>query len=174
MVEKAKVRVRLYRRRNVLKDKVAGLAGGKAGNDAARLPALDPEVMAQAEKLFEDMAEDYPDWVSGLITQLSDLHHRCVDTPEERRPTFERIAGIAHDMKGQGGTFGYPLITEFASSLYDFANLRGQYSDNQVEIIKAHIDAMRAVIRERVSGDGGELGAQLAQSLKASIEKYKA
>lgn len=175
MADKAKVRVRFYRRRNTLKDKALGIGGmPKTADGRPMMPTIDAEALAKAEQLFQEMAEDYPDWVQGLINELADLHRRCVDTPQERRGIFEKIAAIAHDMKGQGGTFGYPLITQFADSLYDVASLRGNYTDNVVEIIKAHIDSMRAVIRERVSGDGGEIGAQLADSLKSTIEKYKA
>jgi hypothetical protein len=40
---------------------------------------------------------------------------------ENRRATeFKRINEIAHDMRGQGGTFGYPLVTTVAGSLYTF------------------------------------------------------
>ncbi len=170
---KTAVRVRLYRRRNALKDKVAGI-GPKGDGPGADEAAIDGAALAKAEALFAEMAEDYPDWVSGLIAKLAEHHARCVDTPHERRPAFEAIAHVAHDMKGQGGTFGYPLITEFAGSLFEAASLKNAYTDNQVEIIKAHIDSMRAVIRERVSGDGGELGAQLSAGLKQTIEKYKA
>jgi len=162
--------VRFHRRRNKLKEKVMGL---DQSGDSGKTPTIDPEILAKAQKIFEDMSEDYPDWVNGLITELAELRRRCVDEPEARRGIFERIAAIAHDMKGQGGTFGYPLITEFADSLYKVANIRKGFADHQVEIIKAHIDSMRAVIRDRVSGDGGEIGVALTTGLKSTIEKLK-
>ncbi len=119
------------------------------------------------------MAEDYPDWVASLIVKLQEQHGRCVDTPEMRRDCLEAMHHIAHDMKGQGGTFGYPLVTSFADSLYNFTKSRDDVTDNQIELIKAHVDAMRAVIRGRVSGDGGEIGAQLNKSLNEAITKYQ-
>ncbi|GAB4574216.1 MAG: hypothetical protein Tsb008_10950 [Rhodothalassiaceae bacterium] len=157
--------VRFYRFRNRLKEKTFGLQGGTGG--------ISPEALAEAEKALQKMAEDYPDWVSGLIGKLSEQHGRCVDTPEKRREFFEEINRIAHDMKGQGGTFGYPLITDFSESLENFTTIRNDITDNMVELVKAHIDAMRAVIRGRVAGDGGEIGAQLRATLAQSIEKYK-
>lgn len=91
-----------------------------------------------------------------------------------RHECFEEINHIAHDMKGQGGTFGYPLITSFADSLYGFTIKRpGEISDNQIELVKSHLDAMRAVIKGRVSGDGGEIGQKLTESLSDAIEKYE-
>ena len=156
--------VRFYRFKNRLKEKTAGLAPGRG-----EIPA---EALEAAERALSKMSEDYPDWVKGLIGKLQEQHGRCVDTPEKRRDCFEQIALIAHDMKGQGGTFGYPLITAFADSLYGFTHSRGDVTDNQVELVKSHLDAMRAVIRGRVSGDGGEIGSQLTQTLNEAIEKY--
>ncbi|WP_417457319.1 hypothetical protein [Kordiimonas sp.] len=165
-MDKKQVIVRFYRFKNRLKEKTAGLAPGKV--------SISPEALEAAEKALTKMSEDYPDWVSGLIVKLQEQHGRCVDTPESRRDCFEEIHRIAHDMKGQGGTFGYPLITTFADSLYGFTYKRDEISDGQVELIKAHLDAMRAVIRGRVSGTGGEIGEKLTDSLNDAIQKYSA
>ncbi|MCB2106547.1 MAG: hypothetical protein KDE14_02545, partial [Rhodobacteraceae bacterium] len=74
--------------------------------------------------------------------------------------------------RGQGGTFGYPLITVFAKSLYDVTKPPCPHDDAMLEIVKAHIDTMRAVIREKIEGDGGEIGQQLFKMLKVAIGKY--
>lgn len=164
---KPKVKVRFYRFHNHLKEKAAGAAGYKGTGE------IPPELLAQAEQALEKMSEDYPDWVAKLIDKLGDQHRRCVDTPEQRRSYFEELRNVAHDMRGQGGTFGYPLISEMAESLYHFTGPASGMSDNHVEIIKAHIDAMRAVIKNRVKGDGGEVGAQLLKGLEVAIKKYE-
>lgn len=164
-MDNKKVIVRFYRFKNRLKEKTAGLAPGKT--------SISTDALEAAEKALNKMSEDYPDWVSGLIVKLQEQHGRCVDTPEKRHEFFEEINHIAHDMKGQGGTFGYPLITDFADSLYGFTIKKpGEISDNQIELVKSHVDSMRAVIRGRVSGDGGEIGAELSNSLEEAIQKY--
>lgn len=158
--------VRFYRFQNKLKEKTAGLGRGQT--------SINLEALEAAEKALSKMSEDYPDWVSALVVKLQEQHGRCVDSPEMRHECFEEINHIAHDMKGQGGTFGYPLITSFADSLYGFTIKRpGDISDNQIELVKSHLDAMRAVIKGRVSGDGGDIGQKLTESLSDAIEKYE-
>lgn len=163
-----KVSVRYYRFKNKLREKTLGLA---TMNDDEI--AFDEELMAKAMAILDDMAEEYPDWVADLIQQLAEVHRRCVDTPEQRFQHFEQLHAIAHDMRGQGGTFGYPLMSSFADGLYEFTGVSTATSDKNVEIIKAHIDAMRVVIKERISGDGGDIGKQLATGLEAAIKKNK-
>src|SRR3546814_810657 len=148
---KAPVKVRYFRFKNQLKEKTAGL-----GHEPGAMIDIDPAALARAQAALEEMVEDYPDWVKALLQRLSEEHRRAVDTPHERRAQFEKIRHIAHDMKGQGGTFNYPLITDFSDSLYNFTGPTAGMSDNHVEIIKAHIDSMRVAVNERLEGDGGE------------------
>jgi len=162
----AKVSVRFYRRKNKLREKTLGLA--RIDDDVC----FDEDLMAKAMAALEDMSEDYPDWVSSLIDQLATVHRRCVDTPEQRFQLFEQLHAIAHDMRGQGGTFGYPLISDFSDGLYDFTAVNTSLSDKNVEIIKSHIDAMRVVIKQRINGDGGDIGKQLKTGLDIAIKKY--
>lgn len=164
---KAPVKVRYYRFKNQLKEKTAGL-----GIDPNAVIDIDPAAMARAQAALAEMVEDYPDWVKSLLQKLSEEHRRAVDTPQERRSQFEKIRRIAHDMKGQGGTFNYQLITDISDSLYNFTGPTAGMTDNHVEIIKTHIDSMRVVINERLQGDGGQGGQALKIGLQQAIEKY--
>lgn len=164
---KPQTRVRFYRFRNALKEKLMG-AGAGAGAQAA----VSEEALAKVEANLKDMAEDYPDWVMASVEKLRELHARCVDTVTDRKRNYDLIRGQAFEMKGQGGTFGYPLISTFASSLYDTTGPGAQDSDATVEIIKSHVDSIAAVIKERVKGPGGDIGRDLAAGLKAAIEKH--
>ena len=158
--------VRYYRLRNALKEKASS---GQPGNGPGTI-AL--EALQAAEAEFEKMAEDYPDWVQSYLRKLYELHGRCVDTPELRHEFFRTLRELAHDLKGQGGTFGYTLISIFGESLYDATRPRDDYTDNYVEIVKAHVDAMRAVIKGRIKGDGGQIGKELSITLHKAIERY--
>ncbi len=159
-----KAKVRIYRLSNRLRQK-ANQGGGGAGEFSL-------EALKAAEAEFAKMAEDYPDWVQGHIRNLYDHHGRSVDTPEQRHQHFKALNEIAHDLKGQGGTFGYPLISYFGASLFDCTRPREGHLDEHVEIVKSHIDAMNAVVEGRVRGGGGEVGEELKATLAQAIEKY--
>lgn len=164
---KVPTKVRLYRFRNVLRDKVG--FGAALGGEQAK---IDPKALEQANAALEQMKEDYPDWVQKHIDELRVHHARSVDTPTERVRRYAKMREIAHDMKGQGGTFGYPLMTTFATSLHDFVGPRAGTTDSHIEVIKSHIDAMAAVIKDRVKGNGDEVGQALTKGLQAAIERY--
>ncbi len=154
-----------FRLPNSLKDKVGG---GLVG------PAEFPEdLLHEAEEQMERGADDFSVWALDYVKELSEHCKNALadDSGIGRAKIFADINLLALELRGQGGTFGYPLITTFGKSLYD-ATTSGCREDNvAVEIVKSHVDAMGAVLREKIEGDGGEIGRALLQSLKMAIEK---
>src|SRR3546814_2962001 len=86
---------------DVCSSDLGGVAGGYGGSFAK-------DALAKAEAEFQKMAEDYPDWVGKYITQLQQqlAGAREKDVLAQRAPNFARINQLAHELKGQGGTFG--------------------------------------------------------------------
>ena len=154
-----------FRLPNNLKEK----AGGAGFKDAAEMPL---ELLEEAEEQLERAALDFTTWALEYLAKLSDLCTEAVlaDAEVGRGKFFAEINLLALELRGQGGTFGYPLISVFGKMLYDSTGEGCREDDNAIEIVKAHIDAMRAVLREKVAGDGGTVGRALLASLKKAIE----
>ncbi len=154
-----------FRLPNSLKDKAGGLGSSGPGE-------IPTELIEEAEEQLERAALDFTDWALGYLAKLSDLCTEALMKPGRRDEYFGEINVLAHELRGQGGTFGYPLISIFGKMLYDVTGEGCREDDNAVEIVKAHIDTMRAVLREKIAGDGGSIGRDLLKSLRAAIEKH--
>ncbi len=152
-------------------NRLAAKVGGQP--QGAELPKLDLEVLRKVEEKITEMAGDYSNWVADEIVNL-DRALADLKSPEANlRQTIAKINRGAHEMRGQGGIFGYPLITEFSKSLFLITNRHfPSLSDNEYELLKAHIDAIKVVIHEKVEGDGGETGRALLTGLQEAIRKY--
>lgn len=165
-MNKSRITVRFYRIRNRLLEKAGGL-GATAATSAFPRHLLD-----ETEVLFQEMISEYPDWVQETLNKLTSLVEVCINFENKRIVYYKQIQEIAHEMKGQGGTFGYPLVSIFGDSLYDFTGQNAGLTDNHVRIIKAHVDAMKAAIHGRIQGDGGQVGQDLKAMLAAAIKQY--
>ncbi|MFQ5784157.1 MAG: hypothetical protein ACE5H8_04960 [Alphaproteobacteria bacterium] len=133
------------------------------------------EIVRRAEAEIEALKAQYPEWVLGHI---ADLEAACVaarDDPEHRGRHLDTLAAVAHDVKGEGTSYDYPLMTALGDSLCrlarDLKDGAGGWEDRKLTLAAKHIEAMRIVIRERMSGDGGEGGAELIASLREAVEK---
>jgi CheY-like chemotaxis protein len=159
-----KVKVFIFKLPNRLREKVMGL--GKSG------PAtIDASLLQAAEQQLDRMETDYADWVRGSVKQLADAYEKAVADHRAAALMVAQINRLAHDMRGQGTTFGYPLITVFGKSLYDCTAKIEKVSDKLLDFIKAHIDGISAVIRDRIKGSGGPIGTELVESLERTRER---
>ena len=165
-MSKPGVKVRFYRSKNKLKEKSAGL-----GLDANAVIEFDEGLLSEAEEALNEMSEEYPDWVMTIIDELFEVHRRCVDDEVGRKGYFERINSIAHDMKGQGGSFGYDLMTILGNDLCRFIEGKKTASDVDIEVIDLYISTMQIVISKRMSGDGGPAGNEVLTGLAAVVAK---
>lgn len=149
---------------NTLKNKVTVDAG-----------TVDLVAIEMAEASIMDMKDDYLVWVKDDIEKLQGAYDKAVKDKEGRAGAQEEIYAFTHDIKGQGGSFGYPLMTAVGNVLCKFMEgVDGTLSDAQMEVVKVHIDTMRLIIMEKMEGDGGKAGLQLLKGLDAIIAKVTA
>ena len=158
-------KVRFYRFSNRLRPKTGVPSGASA--------RISPEALQKAQVAIDDMAQDYPDWAIGQVDLLAEKHKRLVFSPESRSEHYKEIHRIAHDMKGQGGTFGYPLVSTIAEALYRITVSNAKYTDAEVEIIKAHIDSIRIVLQTREKDPQSVTGKRVQRALEAVIRKLR-
>lgn len=152
-----------FRLPNSLKEK----AGGGGFKGTAEIPL---DLLEEAEQQLERAALDFTTWALDYLKKLSDLCDEALEVAGKRGKHFQEINLLALELRGQGGTFGYPLITTFGKMLYDTTLEGCREDDNAVGIVKSHIDSMRAVLREKIAGDGGKIGRELLASLQKAIE----
>lgn len=153
----------IIRSRNRLKEMAQGGARGESGVD----PALLDKAMAEVQSATEDFSAIAAETITAMREDLANAQEAA-----ERATHVKRIQGQAHELRNQGGTFGYPLVSRVAKSLYQYTGARRDASDSHLTVIKAHIDTLAALLHHKVDGDGGEIGRQLIDALKAAITKH--
>jgi CheY-like chemotaxis protein len=163
----ARAKAFLYQLPNRLRDKIAGLNRGPL--------VIDPRILKKAESQLDRLAGDYSEWVKTSLMQLKTACVRAKSSDIRKREQYMVIINrISLDLRGQGTTFGYPLITEFAKSLYESTLNIDDVEDSMLNFIKDHINAISAVIRDQVKGMGGEVGEALVVGLEEARLKRAA
>ena len=145
-----------------LPNRLRELAGGLGKSGPGELSV---KLLKQADEQLDRKALDFHDWSLGYLGNMSDLCVEAINLLVTERPSiFKKINLLAHELWGQGGTFGYPLITHAGKSLFYLTLYPCSVDDDSIEIVKAHIDTMRIVFRDKITGDGDET----ARALKTS------
>jgi hypothetical protein len=131
-------------------------------------------IVADAEAAVRELGKNYLTWVREDVEMLEAALDGVRGETTSRVEATERIFDTAHNMKGQGASFGYPLVTTIAASLCRFIEAGGADCASGADVIRAHVAALRAVIVHKARGEGGEVGGELVRTLKVVVAKHLA
>ena len=149
----------------------------KLGSNGQAPAHFDPLIIEAAQERIKKLVGDYADWAKRYINSMAGSL-KALEVggwPEDGNAKHvANINRIAHELRGQSGTFDYHLVTAFGKSLYK-ATLDSDMAitEDRIKLIEAHIDAIRTVFRNRVQGDGGQVGKALLREIDLAVEKYK-
>lgn len=144
------------------------LAKAKTGTGKG---VIDHEAIALAEAAIEQVGESFQEWASADLTAMEAALESLKSDPAQNDVQIREIYRRALDLKGQGGSFGYMLITEIGQLLKIFTEGLQTVGPRDVEIILAHIGAMKTVLDQGIRGDGGDVGRAIVAGLTKLVEK---
>lgn len=123
-------------------------------------------LIAQAEAAVEALRDSYREQLAQDIAALEEVWARFEGgAPAEE--ALAKIHGIAHNIKGQGGSFGYDLVTSIGASFCDYLRSGTRVSPEERNIVNMHIRMLKTVSDNNITGDGGETGRRIAEKLQA-------
>jgi len=131
---------------------------------------IDPDSIAKAENAVLLMKDDFLEWIREDLERMEAALTRAKQDGAARNTHIETLFAASHDMKGQGGTFGYPLISRIGHSLCTMLERDGKEAN--LKIASAHVEAIRGIILRNVTGDGGMIGQQIAEGLEAAASQF--
>ena len=82
--------------------------------DASGNPGVEHDIESQlrdAEARIAALAADYEAWARKDLNNAEQALEAATAMQSGRQPQIQKVFSVAHDMKGQGSTFGYDLIT---------------------------------------------------------------
>lgn len=144
------------------------LRKAKVGDGPAKLDAV---ALTRAEAVVVEMTESYCEWAKEDLARLQATIDTIRDNPAEMGDALGRLRTISFDMKGQGATFGYRLITEIGDSLNKFVNGLQGVSEFDLKVIVSHMESMQVVMAGEIRDDGGPDGRELLRELHRLKEK---
>ncbi len=128
-------------------------------------------MLEKVKKVIEKHGVDYVARAQAQIESLAQTVRAAREKVESRPELFAEIFRKSHDIRGMGSTFEYDLVTETGTSLCNFVEDIVQYDDDAMEVVGAHVAALRAVIANGVKGDGGKIGREIADSLSNVVTR---
>lgn len=147
---------------------VPNLLRAKIGNKEG--PDLD-EIVRDAEAALSDMQEQGEGWIRDYLQTINEALEQARASVPPDPEAITLICKTSHELKGQAGTFGYPLLTVAAKLLQRFIEHDETVAARNLDLIAAHVDFMNLVVQNSVQGDGGPQEDQLLTALETAAQK---
>jgi chemotaxis protein histidine kinase CheA len=144
---------------NTIRKKVSG--GGPISND----------MLKRAESVIVEHGAEYVSRAQAQVDGLVKTAKTAQADPQKRAELFEQIFQQSHDIRGMGSTFGYDLVTAIGGSLCNFIEDIEKSGEAEMDVVLAHVEALRAIISNEVKGDGGNIGREIYQGLVQAVAK---
>jgi chemotaxis protein histidine kinase CheA len=144
---------------NLIKGKLGGV-----------MPKLDADAVARAEAALKSLAGQFDGWMDEELRKLE----AAWAAAREAGLAGEAGAGlfrVAHDIKGLGSTYEFPLVTRLASPLCKLIETEELRAKARPNLVGALVDAITVAIRERVRSDDHPVGRALAQESEKIVER---
>ncbi|MFQ5467732.1 MAG: hypothetical protein ACE5DS_06300 [Kiloniellaceae bacterium] len=150
--------------------KVPNLLRAKVGT--APGPSLD-KIVAEAEKALDGLQSQSRAWIQDYLATLAETVESARAGAMPKIEAIERVRKIAHDIKGQGATFGYPLLTVVGHMLHGFTERDPAAAARHLEVVAAHVNFMNLVIKHEIHDTGGPQVARMLSGLESAAAKVR-
>jgi len=133
-------------------------------------------LLSMAEGTAQQLGVKYTDTVNTSALKLARLAASARKVPAQRAATLQKIQDMAFEMRGEGASFGFDVVSHVADSLYKVIDdLPDQSNKLGLKIIEMHALALNALLAGGIrASDEDEIARQIIAALGAARKKAAA
>jgi hypothetical protein len=131
--------------------------GGKLG-------PVNAAAIARAEAAMESLSANFDTWICDELDKL-EAARKAVLADGLSSDAGQHLFNAAHDLKGLGLTYGYPFVSGMADSLCKITLEDDVRAKAPMELVSAHVDSIRAVVRGHIKTANNPVGQALLKEL---------
>lgn len=134
-------------------------------------PVFDANAVARADSALKAMSGQFQQWLEEEIARLQAARQSAAFA-RWSDSGLEELHGCAHDLKGLGATYEFPIITQLAASLCRLIETpEGKAAARrEPNLVEAHVDAIRASARDDIRTNEHPVGRILLAALEARVD----
>jgi chemotaxis protein histidine kinase CheA len=129
------------------------------------------DAIKRAEQALVELSPNFASWAQAECRELCAARD-AAKSADYAPAACDTLFRKAHDLKGQAGTFGYPVAADICASLCRLID--GGLDDSGMRrLADCHVDAIRALIAAGMTGDNEEARA-MCSALDAAARRLLA
>lgn len=137
---------------------------GKAAKMKVDEFGFDLAAIERAEAALAELSVEFDDWMAKETDRLTAARD-AIAAEGLNEATRAQLYSAAHDIKGEGATFGYPLAARIADTLCGLMDGIADETALPLDLMMQHVEAIRAIVRENAKGADHPLALAMAEQL---------
>ncbi|MDO9460378.1 MAG: Hpt domain-containing protein [Alphaproteobacteria bacterium] len=137
------------------------------------LKPLDEKQIDNVAAALEDLASEMGDWIKTDLNRLTAARNAFLDNKQSLE-CIDNLHRAAHDLKGLGQTYGFPIVSAIADTLCKSIQQTLEKGSVPEDLVNAHVDALRAVVNLNLRDADSGPGVELLRGLGRLVEKKTA
>jgi hypothetical protein len=129
--------------------------------------------MIKLEEVVHNSKDKFVAAVDERLRSLREAARSVADDAMSMPGFIKRAEKDSFDIKGLGGTFNFPLLSQVAKSLNDYVRGLKNVTKIHLEIIALHVDALYVILAQHITGQGGATEAEVLSALLQATKKFK-
>jgi HPt (histidine-containing phosphotransfer) domain-containing protein len=113
---------------------------------------IDIAAIARADAAIEELSVEFDGWMKeetdSLMTAYEDVRKHGLKPPYD-----EKLFQVAHDLRGQAETLGYPLIGRYCASMCKMFDAVTDYGKIPMHAVASHMGAVSVAIRDDIKDE---------------------
>jgi hypothetical protein len=136
-------------------------------------PGVNADVVARAEAALKALSAQFSQWLQDEINKLEAARAQ-VTVEGLSGPAGDALYTRAHDLKGLGGTYEFPIVTRAAASLCRVIESPEARAAAPLGLVDSHINAIKAMIRDGIRNDSHPVGQAMVATLEGQVSAFRA
>ena len=128
--------------------------------------------LAYAQAALATAEEETRKFVGESVARLEDYFVTILGGGDRAMQALAQMCALARELRDQGGTFGYPLISNFAKSLHLFTDGMTGLNSDILEVLRAHVGVIKIVVKQDAKRENDPLAKEIKAMLDRAVQSY--
>jgi len=131
----------------------------------------DLHLIEKADEALKDMRSSFAQWLEEEVDKLevaAVAARKAGLNTDEGENLFIR----AHDLRGLGTTYEFPIITRLASSMTKLIDIKEKREVASMNLVMAHVGAIRAALSQNIRDSDDMVAGELAAELEKQAVEF--
>jgi chemotaxis protein histidine kinase CheA len=131
------------------------------------------DVIARAEAALAEIKHEFKAWMISECEAL-EAARNVLRSDDQSAPALQKVFSTAHEIRGHAAVLGFPLAGRIAGVLCRLLTYAPKPQLVPLDVIDSHVDAIRAVVREKIHTINDETGIEIFERLAVFVENFLA